>query len=136
MELKVVRNTFTDESTIGDLYLNGEFFCYTLEDFYRPNGEKVYGKTAIPEGRYEIVINFSNKFKRELPLLLNVSNFKGIRIHPGNTAENTEGCILLGKHKFENRIGPSKQVFETFFKLLKESSKQEKHFILITSQQP
>jgi len=85
MKIEVIRHTFTERSTIGSLYLNGKFECYTLEDVVRV-GEKVPGATAIPEGIYPVQITFSNRFKRDLPLLLNVPNFDGIRIHTGNYA--------------------------------------------------
>ncbi len=84
MELRIKRTDFSDQSTIGELSVNGQFECYTLEDKVRP--EKIAGKTAIPAGRYEVVISFSQRFQRPLPLLLKVPNFEGIRIHPGNTA--------------------------------------------------
>ena len=77
------------------MYLDGRFGVLHLEDVVR-QGEKVPGQTAIPEGIYTVQITFSNRFKRDLPLLLNVPNFEGIRIHPGNTDADTEGCILVG----------------------------------------
>ena len=81
MELRIKRTDFSDQSTIGELSVNGQFECYTLEDKVRP--EKIAGKTAILAGRYEVVISFSQRFQRPLPLLLKVPNFEGIRIHPG-----------------------------------------------------
>jgi hypothetical protein len=94
VELRLTRKEFTDRSTIGELHVNGVFECFTLEDTVRP--VKIKGETAIPEGRYEVVVNFSERFQRPLPLLLNVPNFEGVRIHPGNTDKDTEGCILVG----------------------------------------
>jgi len=85
MKIDLVRHVFTPRSTIGSLYVDGKFECYTLEDVVRL-GEKVYGETAIPEGTYEVQITFSNRFKRDLPLLLKVPGFEGVRIHPGNFA--------------------------------------------------
>ena len=90
MELTLTRTDFTNDSTIGELSVNGKFECFTLEDKVRP--VKIKGMTAIPAGAYEVVINFSERFQRPLPLLLNVPNFDGIRIHAGNTAKDTEGC--------------------------------------------
>lgn len=87
--------------TLGKLYLDNVFFCQTCEDEDRflENGvtEKVDGKTAIPRGQYRVVTSFSNKFQRVLPEVLDVPGFEGIRIHGGNTAEDTHGCVLVGK---------------------------------------
>ena len=96
-----------DGYTISRLYVNGELFgCNTLEDTDRGlikdmqieeiKNKKVYGRTAIPSGSYECVYTYSNRFKKMLPLLLNVKGFDGVRIHSGNSAKDTEGCILVG----------------------------------------
>ncbi|OAI12198.1 MULTISPECIES: DUF5675 family protein [Methylomonas] len=129
MELNLTRVEFTDESTIGELSINGAFECYTLEDKVRP--VKVKGMTAIPAGSYEIIINFSERFKKPLPLLLNVPNFDGVRIHPGNSAKDTEGCILVGKSKSADFVGSSRAAFETLFEKLKRAAENEKIFIHI-----
>lgn len=122
MKLELIRDTFTSESTTGKLSIDGKFFCFTLEDYVRPKGaEKVPGKTAIPDGEYLIDITWSLRFKRWLPLLLNVPGFAGIRIHPGNTAANTEGCILVGASRSANRVTESRQAFELLYKLLHEA---------------
>jgi hypothetical protein len=92
---------------------------------------KIYGKTAIPKGRYEVVISWSNRFKKFMPLLLNVQNFEGIRIHTGNTAKNTLGCILVGKNKNEDSISNSRIAYEKLFSKLEIASKKEKTFITI-----
>jgi hypothetical protein len=119
MLLTVHRIDFTEISTIGDFSINGEIFCYSLEDKYRADGIKVYGKTAIPCGTYEVVIDWSGRFKRLMPHVLGVPGFEGIRIHKGNCAEDTEGCILLGRTKSLDWVGESKAVFDAFFSQLK-----------------
>jgi hypothetical protein len=80
--------------TIGKMYIDGIDTCYTLEDVVRE--EKIYGETAIPTGTYKVIINFSNRFQQLMPLLLDVPEFEGVRIHPGNTDKDTHGCILVG----------------------------------------
>jgi hypothetical protein len=129
MELRLERTDFSETSTIGKLYVDDQFECYTLEDKVRP--VKIKGKTAIPTGRYEVIINFSQRFGRMLPLFLNVPNFEGVRIHPGNTAADTEGCILVGETKDAGFIGQSKLAFEGLFNKLKTASETEKIFIEI-----
>lgn len=129
MELLLKRLHKTTNSTIGELFINGKFECYTLEDIERV--EKVKGKTAIPKGRYQVVITMSNRFKIELPLLLNVPNFEGIRIHAGNKATDTEGCLLLGQTRSIDFVGNSKKAMAVFMPKLKEALKKEKVFITI-----
>ena len=107
MEVRIDRAWKKDGYTISRLYVNGELFgCNTLEDADRGLSQsmdldeikkkKVYGQTAIPCGSYECVYTYSNRFKKMLPLLLNVKGFEGIRIHSGNSAKDTLGCILVG----------------------------------------
>lgn len=109
MKLLLVRDTFTDKSTIGKLYIDGEFFCYTLEDVVRD--KKIFGETAIPYGTYSIILDVSYRFKKVTPRLLDVPEFTGVRIHAGNTAEDTHGCILVGLEKRKDFIGKSQIVF-------------------------
>ncbi|SEL11402.1 DUF5675 family protein [Nitrosovibrio tenuis] len=130
MELQVKRTDLTDESTIGELSVNGQFECYTLEDKVRP--VKIAGKTAIPAGRYEVIINFSQRFGRPLPLVLNVPDFEGVRIHPGNTDEDTEGCLLVGDTKKPDFVGDSRVAFERLFKKLQIASGKEKIYLEIS----
>ena len=129
MEILAVRTTYTDKSTISKVYVEGEFECYFLEDPVR-DGLKVYGETAIPEGRYEIVVTYSNRFKRKLPLLLNVPNYVGVRIHIGNTPQDTEGCLLPGTHAGIDCVSGSRIAFDKLFN--KISNADEKVFIEIT----
>lgn len=135
------RNRFTDKSTIGELSLDNEPQCNTLEDTIRdPNkdgifqeSEKVYGMTAIPAGRYEIVISYSNRFKKKLPLLLNVPHYKGIRIHPGNKAKDTLGCILVGTYHADTPdwVGSSRTTFSLLMPKLEKVLTMRKLFIEI-----
>ena len=115
MERIAKRRTYT----IGRLYIqklvpeeyrtyeHQEYFCDTLEPTWRDYAHgayKVKGRSAIPEGRYAVVISFSPKFQQWLPILLGVPKFDGIRIHAGNTAEDTEGCILIGKNRVVGKV--------------------------------
>ena len=128
MKLTLIRITFGKKSTIGRLYINNKYFCYTLEDTVRPKGVKVYGKTAIPAGIYKIIVNVSPKFKKKFPRLLNVPMFSGILMHGGKTAEHTEGCILVGYELMsEDRI--DKSASDDLTKILDES--KEEHEIEI-----
>jgi hypothetical protein len=102
MELLLERRLLGPEVTIGQLFVDGWFECFTLEDTVRDI--KIAGQTAIPTGKYEIIINNSKKFKKDLIQLLDVPGFTGIRIHAGNTATDTEGCILVGKVRALNMI--------------------------------
>lgn len=104
MEIKIFRETYTADTTIGIVVVDGKFFGYCLEDVVRPVGVKVKGSTAIPAGKYEVVVTMSSRFKRMMPLLVDVENFDGVRIHGGNSHEDTEGCLLIAS----NRIGVSK----------------------------
>ena len=109
MKIVVVRDTFTENSTIGKMLIDGAFFCYTLEDTIRDT--KIAGETAIPYGSYKVIVNMSNRFKRLMPLLLDVKGFEGVRIHNGNTKADTHGCILVGATKSTDFIGDSKVTF-------------------------
>lgn len=129
MNLKLVRKTFTEESTMGELAVNGKFECFTLEDKVR--AVKIHGRTAIPEGIYEVVITFSDRFKKPLPLLLKVPNFEGVRIHSGNTSADTEGCILVGKTKSKDFVGGSRDAFKALLPKIEAALKKEKVFMQV-----
>ncbi len=125
----LLRGKSNDQCTIGELVFNHQVFCWTLEDVIRPPDVKILGKTAIMAGRYEVIVNMSNKFGKMLPLLLNVPIFDGIRMHGGNTATDTLGCILVAKNKVnENTIQGS--MSDELTKILIDNAK-EKHFISI-----
>lgn len=115
IKMLLTREIYNDVTTIGKLFIDGKFFCYTLEDTVRAKGVKVNGKTAIPSGLYKLAINMSTRFKRLMIQLLNVPNFEGVRIHSGNTAKDTEGCILVAKNKIDNNTiqgSMEKEVFK------------------------
>ena len=95
-ELILYRNIYNDTSTIGELVYDNTSFCYTLEDKVRKDRQKIPGETAIPSGRYKLLITRSNRFKRMMPLLSEVPNFQGVRIHSGNDHHDTAGCLLVG----------------------------------------
>lgn len=102
MNLLLKRRPSTQKTTIGEVYLEDRLVCYTCEDVIRPAGQKVYGQTAIPPGIYEIKLAQPPKYQKaygvtvSTPWLQNVPMFEGILIHPGNTAVDTEGCLLPG----------------------------------------
>lgn len=121
MKLELIRKHGTVGFTHGELRINGVFFCNTLEDQQRQ--VKIPGATAIPRGNYKVIINVSNRFKRRLPLLLNVPNFEGVRIHPGNTAKDTEGCILVGKYLAEGYVTNSRATFNQLMSRLEAVNK-------------
>lgn len=97
MELKIKRIAFKDTYTIGKLSINEKYFCDTLEDCVR-QGRKVMHETAIPVGRYKILWTFSTRFKKYMIQIADVPNFEGVRIHAGNSSEDTSGCPLVGKN--------------------------------------
>jgi hypothetical protein len=120
LKLLIKRTIFYSDCTIGELYANGQFECYTLEDV--PRTEKVYGQTAIPIGKYRVVIDYSNRFKRPMPHLLQVPQFEGVRIHPGNTHADTEGCILVGRKVNGHSIEESRLAFNSLFPKIEAAS--------------
>lgn len=119
MNLFLQRIAQTPEYTIGRLYLDGKVFCNTLEDPVRDT--KIAGKTAIPEGTYTVIVNRSPRFKRDLPLLLDVPDFEGIRIHRGNTAKDTSGCILVGINSKKGMVLESTKYEIELTKILKKA---------------
>lgn len=133
MQLQLIRKLFSDKSTIGEMSVDGTFECFTLEDVVRP--EKIKNETAIPAGKYEIIITRSVHFKNKLlPLLLNVPNYEGVRIHSGNRPEDTEGCILVGRTKTEDFVGESRLAFQPLFDKMQAALETEKIFIEITEE--
>ncbi len=116
MKLLVKRKFLGKNYTIGALYIDGKYFCDTLEDrvvdvdksgAFDGEEKKIAGKSAIPYGEYKVVVNRSPKFGRELPRLLNVPHFEGILIHRGNSAADTSGCILVGENSLKGKLSNS-----------------------------
>ena len=132
MKIKVVREVFTDKSTIGSLYLNDVFFCYTLEDKDRGleqsqsliiiQAKKLFGITAIPYGKYPLIVNKSPKFGRLLPRLQGIKGYDGVLIHRGNSAEHSHGCILVGYKKGTDCIMESTKAEADLITILQRES--------------
>lgn len=114
----------TPLSTVSNLFVDGMWECFILEDTVREEAGrpvsswKVAGVTAIPSGRYRIDITDSARFGRKLPLLVDVPGYSGVRIHPGNGPENTEGCLLPGKSHGSNKVGNSRDAFNKLYETL------------------
>ena len=123
--------------TIGKLYIDGHYFCDTLEDPVRtlpascPNTsegilcacpEKVYARTAIPAGTYKVTMQFSPRFKRVLPLMNDVPHFLGVLIHSGNDPGDTAGCILVGHNKVKGKVLESRAVSDKLNALLEKEN--------------
>lgn len=121
MKLLLERLQLDDDVTIGSLSIDGEFECWTLEDTVREPGVKVKGETAIPFGTYRVDITYSSRFKQPMPLLLNAPMFEGIRIHPGNTEADTEGCVLVGQDRHRKSLGRSRLAYRQLFAKLREA---------------
>lgn len=119
MNLLLIRDTFSSICTLGKLFIDGQLECEVLEDPDRKleaGGKKIYGQTAIPRGTYKVIIDFSTRFQRAMPHILGVAQFDGIRIHPGNTAANTDGCLLTGTGRVANRaVLESRVAFTRFY---------------------
>jgi len=128
MKLKLVRKWRKETYTIGDLYVDGKWFCNVIED--RDRGlyddmplkeiktKKVYGETAIPYGTYKVKITYSPKYKKFMPLIEDVKGFSGIRIHSGNTAKDSLGCIIVGKNTKVGMVTDSRNTYDKLFKMM------------------
>lgn len=128
MEIKVERKWKKEKYTVGRMMVNGEFFCNTLEDVVREidvNGVgKVKGETAIPAGKYKVIVNYSPKFGRQMPRLLNVPFFDGILIHSGNTAKDSAGCILVGYNKKVGELCNSRDVSDRMTEMVEAAQRR------------
>jgi len=140
MDLVLTRRTFTEHSTIGDLTRDGERLCVVLEDCDRGleqgwNREqiaraKLPGRTAIPSGRYLVVVTWSPRFQRPLPLLLDVPGYEGVRVHPGNTEHDTEGCLLPGLLEGPDRVDRSRDAFGLLYPLISAACSKGERVVL------
>lgn len=131
MKLKLVRKYRKETYTIGKLYVDGVYLCDTIED--RDRGlddsmsladimvKKRYGETAIPYGTYKVEITYSPKYKKMMPEIKNVKGFSGIRIHSGNTAKDTLGCLIVGKNTQVGMVTESRKTYNKLFALLKDA---------------
>jgi len=124
MKLTLERDRPSLTCTMGTLLVDGAFECFTLEDL--PQEIKVPGETRIPAGTYQVKITWSPRFKCLMPLLIDVPGFDGIRIHPGNSAEDTHGCILVGETESAEWLGQSRKAYDHLF-----SKMQDAQFITI-----
>lgn len=134
MKITLKRIALKGTYTIGKLYIDGEYFCDTLEDKVRDlnkngvfdNGEKkIYGQTAIPYGTYNVKWTYSNKFKKYMPLIENVPSFAGIRIHAGNSSADTQGCILVGENKAVGKVLNSKNTVNKLYPIIEKACKND-----------
>ena len=135
MEIRVNRIARKDGYTIGRMSLSGVYFCDTLEDTDRGLNatmsvdeilsKKRKGITAIPTGKYDVILTFSPKFKRVLPLLLNVPGYQYIRVHHGNFPSSTEGCLLVGENKIKGQVLNSRATLEKLMSVLLEFEKRK-----------
>ena len=143
MKIELRRKIFSPTSTIGEFFVNDTFECYCIEDVDRGlkadmtldeiKAKKVHAQTCIPYGEYDIIVNLSNRFGKLLPLLVDVPGFSGVRIHPGNYAKDTEGCLLPGMAWQPDMITSSKAAFSTLFgKIMAAIEEGEKVNIKIT----
>lgn len=134
MKITLKRIALKNTYTIGKLYIDGEYFCDTLEDTVRDlnksgkfdNGEKkIYGETAIPYGTYNVKWTYSNKFKKYMPLIENVPSFAGIRIHAGNSSADTQGCVLVGENKAVGKVLNSKNTVNKLYPIIEKACKND-----------
>lgn len=135
MRLTLIRIANKPTYCIGKLYVDGKYFCDTLEDHDRGLDDsmelsdiislKKYGETAIPTGIYNVLLTYSPKYKKVMPLINNVKGYSGIRIHSGNTAKDTLGCLLVGKNKEVGKVLDSRNTYNALFKRLQQKGKDK-----------
>lgn len=130
MNLTLTRDVLTPEFTLGSISDEAGRLCYTVEDAVRD--VKIPGRTCIPAGRYQIVVTFSNRFQKPLPLLLKVPGFEGIRIHSGNRATDSEGCILPGRIRTPDGVAESRLAFNELFMMIQTALETDQVWITIS----
>ena len=128
MKLTLKRIALKQTYTIGHLYIDGEYFCDTIEDKVRDlkKEPKVKGQTAIPYGTYEVTWSYSPRFKKSTPRLYNVPQFSGVLIHSGNTAADTEGCIIVGENKIVGKVINSRSTVNKLYPIIQKACKEGK----------
>ena len=129
MILLLKRRIFTATTTIGTLSIEGQRVCDTLEDQDRKleeGGKKIYGKTAIPRGKYEVKITWSNRFKKYMMEVLEVEQYQGVRLHAGNSHADTDGCPLLGEAIDEYTLINSRVMTNRVYDMVEKALKTEK----------
>jgi hypothetical protein len=137
IELEIVRKEFFHDRCVGGFYINGVWYAYTVEDTDRhleDGGKKIDNETAIPRGRYKVIIDWSNRFQRKMPHILDVPQFTGIRIHDGIGPQSTSGCPLIGGKYDANthNILDDRATFYDFFHKLEEWLKKDEVWITIS----
>lgn len=140
--ITVKRIEKSERSTISTFTIDNRFKCYCIEDKDRGlkqsdsllwvKAKKIFGVTAIPTGRYQVALTFSNRFKKVMPEILNVTGFSGVRIHTGNTAEDSEGCLIVGLTKDKDFVGASRMAFEQLMDVLTAADRQGRIYIDIS----
>lgn len=140
MDIKLVRRAYRDAYTIGSLYFDGEYQCDTVEDKDRGLKKndslgkiaktKVYGKTAIPKGTYRVILSWSRAFKQIMPEILDVPGFSGIRIHSGNSADDSLGCIIVGENKVVGKVINSRATYQHILAKLKHAEECGEDFTI------
>lgn len=123
MKLRLIRTSMQEGFTTGVLYAGEEMLAHTLEPQQRDLSAepKVWGRTAIPAGKYHLKLAPSKRFKRKMPYLMDVPRFSGVMIHCGNTVADTHGCILVGEREKHDTLKNSRLTFEKLYALLAEA---------------
>ena len=137
MELKLIRKYRKTDYTIGILYINNKYFCEILEDTDRGLKNsmsleeikkiKIKDQTCIPYGKYQILMTYSPKYKKIMPLVNNVKGFEGIRIHSGNTNKDTSGCLLPGFNKIKGQVINSRETFNKLYSLIQTATNNKEN---------